>query len=267
MKKVLIICALIMNTWADQPIMNMMPRWSGGYGFQVIEEFRHERDLLLKDDTVGKGLSENVHILHIEGVYTWERWLRLTAKLPYTLYAEREIFNSQGAVEKQTDRGIGDLTLALPLKKYFNLNGRSGSWTLAPQLRIPLAEQDEYSVADGLWATGLYLGYETETAKWFISTGTSLWAFEEEKPLEVGLNLDLGRNIFAFDSSGQILWETDLQWSDDHSYLLKAGIAFYWKFTDTIHSRIEWKHDFLDYTTALDHGNGDTIKCGIGFVY
>ena len=27
---------------ADQPIMNMMPRWDGGYGFQVLAESIHE---------------------------------------------------------------------------------------------------------------------------------------------------------------------------------------------------------------------------------
>ncbi len=40
----------------------------------------------------------------------------------------------------------GDSTLALPLKKYSNLDGRSGSWTLAPQVRVPLSGDDEYEV-------------------------------------------------------------------------------------------------------------------------
>lgn len=252
---------------ADQPIMNMMPRWSEGYGFQLIQEYRHKRDLLLDDKKVGRGLTEDVHILNLEAVYTWERWIRLTAKLPYILHAEREIFDSQGDVQKQTDSGFGDLTLALPLKKYFNLDGRSGSWTLAPQLRVPIANQDEYSISDGEWGAGFSIGYETETAHWFISTGANLWTFEDQEPFEVGAHLDLGRNFFAFNSSGQILWETDFKWEDDGSYLLKSGPALYWKFTDTIHGRLEWKHDFYDRRGVLDHGNGDTVKIGLGFVY
>ncbi len=264
----IVLCfALTSKSWADQPIMNMMPRWSEGYGFQLIQEYRHERDLLLGEDKVGKGLTEDVHILNLEAVYTWERWIRLTAKLPYILHAEREILDTQGNVQKQTDSGFGDLTLALPLKKYFNLDGRSGSWTLAPQLRVPLAHQDEYSIGDGEWGVGVSIGYETETANWFISTGVSVWTFEDQEPFEVGVNLDLGRNLFAFDSSGQILWETDFKWEDDGSYLLKAGLALYWKFTDTVHGRAEWKHDFIDYRGALDHGNGETFKIGLGFVY
>jgi len=259
--------ALTSIVWADQPIMNMMPRWSEGYGYQFIQEYRYKQDLLLGDKVIGKGLSEEVHILNIEGVYTWERWIRITAKLPYILHAEREVFDNQGKVIKQTDEGFGDLTLALPLKKYFNLDGRSGSWTVAPQVRVPLSKVDEYSIGDGEWGAGLFMGYETETANWFIGGGASAWVFKQDEPFEAGVSLDFGKNLFGYGTSGQITWETDYKWEDDGSELLKAGLALYWKFTDTIHSRIEWKHDFYDRRRVLDHGNGDTVKLGVGFVY
>ncbi|MGB0293125.1 MAG: hypothetical protein ACPGIA_11170 [Luteolibacter sp.] len=252
---------------ADQPIMNMMPRWSGGWGFQFIEEYRYNSELLLGDDEVGDGLSEEVHILNLEAVYTWQRWIRLTAKMPYILHAEREVPDGGGGVEKQKDNGLGDLTLALPLKQYFNLDGRSGSWTAAPQLRVPLAGDDDYEIGDNEWGGGLFLGYETETADWFIGTGVSAWVFDGDEPFEMGASLDFGRNVFAFGSSGQITWETDYKWEDDGSTRLKSGPAIYWKFTDTVHGRLEWKHDFYDYRGVLDHGNGDTVKVGIGFVF
>jgi len=242
-KHALAVLALTSLGWADQPVMSKMPRWSEGYGFQFIQEYRHERDLLLGDEKVGEGLTEDVHILNIEGVYTWERWIRLTAKLPYILHAEREVLDGNGNVQKQTDQGFGDLTLALPLKKYFNLDGRSGSWTLAPQLRIPLADNDEYEIGDGEWGTGLSIGYETETADWFVGVGASAWVFEDQEPFEVGAFLDFGRNVFGFGSSGQLTWETDFKWEDDGSYLLKAGPALYWKVNDTAHFRAEWKHE------------------------
>ena len=167
----------------------------------------------------------------------------------------------------QKDKGFGKLTLSLHRKEYFNLDGRSGSWTFAPQIRIPLTKVDAYSVGAGEWVAGVFLGYETETAAWFFSTGASTWGFAEQEPFEVGTNLDLGLNIFGFGSSGQILWESDYRWEEDGSLLFQSGAALYWKFTDTIHSRIEWKHDFYNRRAFLSHGNGEVFKLGVGFVY
>ena len=36
----------------DQPIMNMMPRWDGGYGVQALAETIHRSDLKLGDIVV-----------------------------------------------------------------------------------------------------------------------------------------------------------------------------------------------------------------------
>ena len=51
--------------------MNMMPRWDNGWGLQLIDEYRHEDDLLLGDRTAYSGFTENVHLLHFQGVYTF----------------------------------------------------------------------------------------------------------------------------------------------------------------------------------------------------
>jgi hypothetical protein len=61
---------------ADQPIMNMMPRWDGGYGFQVRTEHVHRSDLKQGRDVVGRGFTEDLTQLHLEGVYTWDRSIR-----------------------------------------------------------------------------------------------------------------------------------------------------------------------------------------------
>ena len=110
---------------ADQPIMNMMPRWDGGYGFQVLAEHTHRSDLKQGDDTIASGFTEDITQLHFQGVYTWDRSVRLTFKLPYTVDARREVLGENGEKVVQHDEGIGDLTLALPLKRYFNLDARS----------------------------------------------------------------------------------------------------------------------------------------------
>ena len=269
MKNTILVLSLSLTSMvsADQPIFNKLPRWSDGYGVQFVEEYRHERDLLLGDEKVGEGLSEDVHILHIEGVYTWERWIRLTVKIPYILHAEREILDENDNVQRETDQGLGDITLALPLKKYFNLDGRSGSWTLAPQLRIPTAGTDSYEIGDGEWGAGLFMGYETETVNWFVGGGVNLWTVDGQEPFQAGLSFDFGRNIFAFGSSGQFNWETDCIWEDDGSFLLSAGPSIYWKVNDTVHFRADWKHDYIDYRGVLDHGNGEAVSIGIGLVY
>ena len=255
-----------LTVFADQPIMNMMPRWDGGYGIQVRSESIHRGDLLQGDKIAGKGFTEDISQLHLEGVFTWDKSVRMTVKVPYVVDAKREQLIA-GKKEAQHSQGLGDITLALPLKNYFNLDGRSGSWTLAPQIRIPTkSKKDSYDVYDRLWGAGLSLGFETETAVLFFSTGGYAWLFEREDTNELGGHADLGWN---FRDNAQVLWETDFKWEDDNSQTLSAGPALYWRFTDTIHTRIEWKHDFISKvgSNEFDHGNGDRISVGVGFVW
>jgi hypothetical protein len=252
---------------ADEPIMNMMPRWAGGWGVQTILEHRIERDLLLRGDVANEGFGEEANILHLEGVYTWKRAVRLTAKLPYVLNARREMPDGSGGKKIQRDKGMGDLTLALPLKKYFNLDGRSGSWTFKPMLRVPLSGENEYEVYDDEWGTGLGLSYEFETYRLFFFLGTSGWIYHEDEPFESHSSFDLGYNFEAKGGNGTILWETDFHYEDDGSETLLAGPAFYWNVNDVTHLRLAWQHDFHDRQGVLDHGNGDTFKLSIGWVF
>ena len=67
--------------------MNMMPRWDGGYGFQLLSETIHRSDLKRGDTTLASGFTEDISQLHLQGVYTWDRSVRLTAKLPYVVAA------------------------------------------------------------------------------------------------------------------------------------------------------------------------------------
>jgi len=186
---------------ADQPIFNEMPRWDEGWGVQLVEEYRHESDLMSGNDVVAAGFSEDVHILHLEGVYTWDRSIRMTVKLPYVLDAKRELPDGKGGKITQYDEGIGDATVALPLKKYFNLDGRSGSWTFAPQVKIPLSGSDEYEVYDGAWGLGAGVGYETETYRYIFAVGASVWKFDKNEPFKASGSLDVGLNYIVSDIS------------------------------------------------------------------
>ena len=90
MKKFLYLLTML-ATWsiADQPIMNMMPRWDGGYGYQFFYETIERDDLYFGNEIFKKDLNESIQQVQVEGVYTWDRSIRLTAKLPMVLDAER----------------------------------------------------------------------------------------------------------------------------------------------------------------------------------
>lgn len=262
-----LLLAALGTAYADQPIMNMMPRWDGGYGFQIRTDHIHRSDLELGDEVVGRGFTEDITQVHLEGVYTWDRSIRITAKLPFVVDARREVLGPGGSKVVQRDEGIGDLTLALPLKKYFNLDGRSGNWSATPQLRIPLGEEDdEFEVWDGVWGGGLSLSYETETVDWFVNVGAGFWVFEDPEPAEWSMNIDLGRN---HRDRMQFLVETDIKWDDEGKFFVSSGPAFYMRFTDVVHVRAEWKHDFVSKVSdrTPDHGNGDRVGMAIGFVF
>ena len=82
MKNSLLVVSAIGTLFAHQPVMDMAPRWSGGWGFQ----FRYET--LGSDREIGKeynGLSKSYYrnTTWFEGVYTWKRSIRATFKIPY----------------------------------------------------------------------------------------------------------------------------------------------------------------------------------------
>lgn len=263
----LLLILIVPSSRGDQPIFNEMPRWDNGWGFQVIQEYRNERDLLLGNAVVGPGFSEDIHLLHLEGVYTWDKSIRLTFKLPYVIDARRELLGASGAKFVQHDEGIGDGTVALPLKKYFNLDGRSGSWTLAPQLRIPFARDDAYAVYDHQWGNGLSLGYETETYRYRFGVAATGWVFYGDDAAELNGNIHLGFNLRAFGSNGHINWVNRFNYEDDGALTISSGPLLYWRFTDIIHGQIDWLYDLSDRQGQLDHGNGSVVRVGVGFVF
>ena len=69
---ILLSSAFSKSAIAEQPIFDEMPRWSGGWGFQILQEYRMEREFLDGTRTIGDELPEAIHILHIQGVYTWK---------------------------------------------------------------------------------------------------------------------------------------------------------------------------------------------------
>ncbi|MDB4473432.1 hypothetical protein N9023_00355 [Opitutaceae bacterium] len=252
---------------ADQPVFNEMPRWDNGWGVQFVGEQRREKDLMSGGQVVASGFSEEVDLLHIEGVYTWDKTIRLTAKLPLVMDAERQFPDGAGGKRFEHDEGVGDATLALPLKKYFNLDGRSGSWTLAPQIRVPMGVADSYDVYNRDWGTGFSAGYETETYRYLVSIGIDGWVFEGDAPALASGHLDLGLNFNLGKLSGHVKWETDFISKEDGTEKLYIGPHLYLKITDTIHTQLMYKREAHARRNQLDHGNGTITRLGIAFVF
>ena len=101
-----------------------MVRWLGCAGSPRIPV----RNVLYDgQQNLGSNLDRSAYLLHVEGVYTWHRSIRLTLKVPVMLDAERRVLSASGETVEHRKSGLGDPTIALPLKKYFNLDGRSGS--------------------------------------------------------------------------------------------------------------------------------------------
>ena len=72
---------------AHQPVMDMAPRWNGGYGAQT--RITH---------------ANNTTTTWLEGVYTFKPALRMTLKVPYS------------------DGKNGDAIVAMPIKRYKLIN-------------------------------------------------------------------------------------------------------------------------------------------------
>ena len=265
----ILLMALVSAPRAEQPIFSEMPRWSGGYGVQLLQEYRHEDGSYDGKQRLPSNLDRTAHILHVEGVYTWHRSIRITAKIPVMLDAHRRVFSDDGAGANRTKNGLGDPTIALPLKKYFNLDGRSGSWTIAPQLRIPgmSRSSDPIGIYFREFGPGLSLGYETETYNYIFRTGLSSFTFVGDTPTLSNFNLTFGLN-FAFGSrNGHLKWEQQLRYWDGMELTYRMGPTLYLRWTDLLHFQLRSTHDVYEYRLGRVHGKAQSVRFGIGFVY
>ena len=217
--------------FAEQPIFGEMPRWAGGWGVQAVHEAHHKN-------------QELSQWMHLEGVYTWQRWIRLTAKIPMRLDPTAE---------------LGTTILALPLKRYFNLDGRSGSWTLTPHWFI---RPNTTAASERQQQFGLSLSYETETYR--PLGGVSLAAFRRVDGLmEVHAHGGAGINLHHFGSSGHLKLKVGYRLREDGAHQLRFGPTLYWRFNDRWHAQMSFK------TSAIDDGYSalNSLRTGIAVVF
>lgn len=216
MTRLLFALMLFVSSGADahQPVMDMAPRWGGGYGFQTrVEHF------------------DDVTTTWVEGVYTWDKSVRATFKLPYR------------------DGELGDLILGLPLKKYVNDGPKTANWSITPSVQLPTGDRGE-------WDTGVSFSYSSETPSFYQLYDLYTWGDR------TGLDINAG---FAFPGKGSgtfALWDVSLLTSDQGDRVQTGPVFVYFK--KNMMFRAEYKH--LVYERDSDW-EGGFFNIGIGFVY
>jgi len=216
MSRLLVTLLLLVSSsaYAHQPIMDMAPRWSGGYGVQTrVERF------------------DDVTTTWVEGVYTWDKSVRATLKLPYR----------NGAFD--------DLILGLPLKKYTNNGARTSNWSVTPSVQVPTGNRGQFD-------TGLSVSYSTETPTFYQLYDLYTWGDR------TGLDINAG---FAFPGTGSgtfALWDVSALTTKHGDRIQTGPVLVYFK--KNLMLRGEYKH--LVYERDSDWSSG-YFSLGIGLVY
>ncbi len=218
------------NTMAHQPVMDMAPRWNGGYGFQLRNQSDDNRDTTW-----------------LEGVYTFRPALRMTLKVPY-------IDSKQNRGRHRYDSGFGNPIFAVPLKHYTNDGAFTSNWSLTPSVRIPVGNSDS---EDNDWDLGLSASYSSESSR--IYQLYDVYALDDK----LGVDINWGP-VFADNdgSSWFTLWDISALDSRDGQRILTGPVLVYFKGNTIV--RAEYKFAALDND---DSWTGDSFNIGIGFVY
>lgn len=122
-----VLCTLTILTsqaYAHQPVMDMAPRWNGGYGAQT--RITHANDTTTT---------------WVEGVYTFKPALRMTLKVPFS-HGEN-----------------GDAILAMPIKSYKNAGAFTSNWGLTPSVRMPTGGGSDWDAGLSLSYSSESQGY------------------------------------------------------------------------------------------------------------
>ena len=242
--------------FAHQPVMDMAPRWSGGYGFQIrLESFGSDRTI--NDNDMLSSYYQQTYWL--EGVYTWHRSKRITFKLPYhkTDKKNRDI--------KFTDNALGDLVLAVPLKKYSNLNRSTQNFGFTPQVRIPLL--DEKGIESGHLGAGVSLAYTLESFSFYQFYDVFGWVYDN-KDSQLGLDINLGIHPYHNNNTNTgvfLIWDFSGRWEENSTIFLSGPVLMLYR--QNVMARLEVKFPVVENGKSTQLSRGLTINTGIGFVF
>ncbi len=270
---------------AHQPVMDMAPRWADGYGFQLRAE-RYGSDELKRGSTDVPnpfGAERYVNTLWLEGVYTFNRAVRATIKIPYV--DQTRMISVNGTEIRQDNNGIGDVVIGLPLKKYKNQGSVTQNWGITPSVRIPTGDDSGgFPISDGSWDVGLSLSYAWENPLIYqlydiyywkqgsgsrgMETGDS-WGLDVNVGLHPWHNNDTDTGVF-------LLWDVSAHHEEppNLSNLTTAsggdrvhtgpGFIFY---RDTLMVRGEYKFLAYEDVDRIGLSRGNEFSLGVGITF
>lgn len=177
--------------------MDKLPRWSDGYGIQTRLESQTQTKLRQSGEPVANpdGLKGESLIQWLEGVYTFEKSLRVTFKFPYYyLKAARKLVN--GVARDLEGRGGGDLILAVPVKQYVNLQDYTFNVGFTPAVTLPTGSTaGELPVGRGAYGFQLGGSAYRETRDYYLVMDlfAGTWTKDQNdvrKGISVGFDYD-----------------------------------------------------------------------------
>lgn len=270
---------------AHQPVMDMAPRWEDGYGFQIRHEYYGSDNLMDGDNEIANplGLERFVHKTWLEGVYTFDRSARVTFKLPYV--DQERVKNIGGVGVKQSNEGIGDLIVGVPLKYYINKGAGTQNFGFTPSLRLPTGSSSgDFPISDGSTDLGLSFSHSYESPKWYTLVDLFTWINTEgdrgmREGNTYGLDLNLGYHPYHdndTNSGAFVMWDVTARYNDDPNAATLTTASggqrvqtgpLVMLYKDNIMFRAEYKYPLYEKTSGISNSRGQEFNIGIGITF
>ncbi|MFT5426752.1 MAG: hypothetical protein ACI9ZT_001698 [Gammaproteobacteria bacterium] len=279
----ILICSF--SVLAHQPVMDMAPRWSEGFGYQIRYENFGSDELLDSDSEISNplGLERYVDSLWLEGIYTFDRSIRATFKLPYV--EQRRTKNIAGVGVRQSNSGLGDLIFGLPLKYYRNKRAFTENFSFTPSVRVPTGSSSgSFPISDGSVDLGLSFSYSSESPKYYTLIDLFYWLNTEgengmHEGDELGLDINLGYHPLHSNETNSgvfVMWDVTARYNDDPNSAtlttasggqrLNMGPVLV-LYKDNLMFRTEYKHPIYEKTSGISNSRGSEFSVAIGITF
>ena len=271
------------NAYSHQPVMDMAPRWQGGYGFQLRYETFGSKILMDGDSEIANpgNLKRHINKTWFEGVYTFDRSKRITFKLPFI--RQYRTLSLDNFSVKQNNSGAGDLIIGFPIKKYFNRGAETGNWAFTPSIRIPTGSTaGDFPISDGSWDLGLSFSYSNESFKFYQLYDLYYWRNTEGRHNmregdEIGLDINWGIHPFHNNNTNSgmfLMWDISAHHQDKPGTLtpvnggtrIHTGPAII-LYRETVMFRAEYKMIAYEKLDNIGNSKGDIVQIGIGVTF